>query len=156
MGSGDGKSGGVELVFEVFGEVEAGGFGDFRWEFEVMVGSVEVGRVDDARNCGRSGKGRDGAVADDVVLQDASRRLRRRLIAWWNMGCRLLGLGQGRFLLQNLLLLLLGLLNWWLRSTVQCGRLTTAGRAGVAVGLLSVGGCAGYRRRRLFQFGFEL
>lgn len=24
MGSGDGKSGGVELVFEVFGEVEAG------------------------------------------------------------------------------------------------------------------------------------
>lgn len=93
MGSRDGESGGVELVFEVLGEVEAGGFGDFRWEFEVMVGSVEVGWVDDARNCGRSGKGWDGAVADDVVLQNASRRLRRRLIARWNMGCRLLGLG---------------------------------------------------------------
>lgn len=79
-------------MFEVLGEVESGGFGDFWREFEVMVGYVEVGWVDDARNCGRSGQGWDGAVTDDVVLQDASRRLRRRLIAWWNMGCRLLGL----------------------------------------------------------------
>lgn len=79
-------------MFEVLGEVEPGGFGDFWREFEVMVGSVEVGWVDDARNCGRSGQGWDGAVTDDVVLQDTSRRLRRWLIAWWNMGCRLLGL----------------------------------------------------------------
>lgn len=79
-------------MFEVLGEVESGGFWDFRWELEVMVSSVEVSWVDDARNSGRSGQGWDGAVTDDVVLQDASRRLRRRLIAWWNMRCRLLGL----------------------------------------------------------------
>lgn len=79
-------------MFEVLGEVESGGFWDFRWELEVMVSSVEVGWVDDARNSGRSGQGWDGAVTNDVVLQDASRRLRRRLIARWNMGCGLLGL----------------------------------------------------------------
>lgn len=98
---------------------------------------VEVGRVDNARNCGRSGQGWDAAVTDDVVLEDASRRLRGRLIAWRNVGCRLLGLF---LLLQNLLLLRL---NWWFGSTVQRGRRLAADsrtcRSAVA-GLLSVGG----------------
>lgn len=64
-----------------------------------MVGLGQFAWVDYARNCGRSGQGRDSAVTDDVVLEDASRRLGRRLIPRWDLRGRLLGL----LLLQKLL-----------------------------------------------------
>lgn len=78
-------------MFEVLGEVESGRFGDFRREFEV-VGLGQFAWVDYARNCGRSGQGWNSAVTDDVVLEDASRRLGRRLIPGWDLRGRLLGL----------------------------------------------------------------
>lgn len=67
VGPWDGKPRRVELVFEVFRDVESGRFWDFGWKFEV-VACAEVGRIDYARNCGRSGQGWDAAVTDDVML----------------------------------------------------------------------------------------
>lgn len=125
MGSRNGQPTRDELMFEIFGDVEPGGFGDFGRKFQVMMRSpVKVGSVGYGWYCGGSGQWWSASVMDDV-FEDTSRRLRRWLISGRNLRSRRLGL-LGNLFLQRWLSL------DWFRSTVHC-RLTCNRRIGVSV-----------------------